>query len=486
MALDLTQHPCFNSDVRHRTGRIHLPVAPRCNIQCNYCDRKFDCANESRPGVTSSVLSPNQAMAYLDRAVEKAPHLKVVGIAGPGDPFANPEETIQTLRLVREKYPEMLLCVATNGLNAEPYVAELAQLQVSHVTFTVNAVDPAIGAQIYAWVRDGRAIYRNEAGASLLWERQKRAIAALKSNGVIVKINTIVMPGINDTHTEDVAIEMRALGVDIMNCIPLYPVKDTPFEDREQLGAEPMRRLRKTVQAYLPQMEHCTRCRADAVGLLGEAQRDDLVTLMRACADGTFDDELGNPGSPPCGGREHGGSSRQSASGRSNPIVDLRPGRSQSTPNRNSRHAGTWGRHGTLARIGANDSGLPGRDRRRHRSKTALGAGEGGPEGNRNVWADFAGSLHSVSIWRRAGLDAQTFSGVRIGVSRIGCGLFIRVRKESSWKNRSITFLYVQVFAWRVRPKALAIVRRPSPCCNISRRKSSIAIWMPGFRARGV
>jgi len=284
--------------VRHRTGRIHLPVAPRCNIQCNYCDRKFDCANESRPGVTSSVLSPNQAMAYLDRAVEKAPYLKVVGIAGPGDPFANPEETMQTLRLVREKYPEILLCVATNGLNAEPYVAELGQLQVSHVTLTVNAVDPVIGAQIYAWVRDGRAIYRNEAGASLLWERQKRAIAALKSNGVIVKINTIVMPGINETHTEDVAIEMRALGVDIMNCIPLYPVKDTPFEDREQLGAEPMRRLRKTVQAYLPQMEHCTRCRADAVGLLGEAQRDDLVTLMRACADGTFDDELGNADRP--------------------------------------------------------------------------------------------------------------------------------------------------------------------------------------------
>ncbi len=291
MALDFTQHPCFNSEVRHRTGRIHLPVAPRCNIQCNYCDRKFDCANESRPGVTSSVLSPRQAMAYLDRALEKTPYLKVVGIAGPGDPFANPEETMETLRLVREKYPEMLLCVATNGLNVEPYVAELTQLQVSHVTFTVNAVDPEIGAQIYAWVRDGRAIYRKEAAASLLWERQKQAIAALKNNGVIVKINTIVVPGINDTHTEDVAIEMRALGADIMNCIPLYPVKDTPFEDREQLGVEPMRRLRKTVQAYLPQMEHCTRCRADAVGLLGEAQRDELVTLMRACADGTFDSQ---------------------------------------------------------------------------------------------------------------------------------------------------------------------------------------------------
>ena len=126
MPLDLTQHPCFNSDVRHKSGRIHLPVAPKCNIQCNYCDRKFDCMNESRPGVTSAVLEPRQALAYLDKVLERVPQLKVVGIAGPGDPFATPDETLETLRLVREKYPEMLLCVASNGLNLAPYAEELA------------------------------------------------------------------------------------------------------------------------------------------------------------------------------------------------------------------------------------------------------------------------------------------------------------------------------------------------------------------------
>ena len=166
MPLDLTQHPCFNSDVRHTTGRIHLPVAPKCNIQCNYCDRKFDCMNESRPGVTSAVLEPKQALAYLDKVLERVPQLKVVGIAGPGDPFATPDETLETLRLVREKYPEMLLCVASNGLNVAPYAEELARLQVSHVTITVNTVDPAIGAKIYSWVRDHKTIYRGEAGGA--------------------------------------------------------------------------------------------------------------------------------------------------------------------------------------------------------------------------------------------------------------------------------------------------------------------------------
>jgi len=247
MPLDLTQHPCFNSDVRHHTGRIHLPVAPKCNIQCNYCDRKFDCMNESRPGVTSAMLEPRQALAYLDKVLERIPQLKVVGIAGPGDPFATPDETLETLRLVREKYPEMLLCVASNGLNLAPYADDLARLQVSHVTLTVNTVDPAIGAQIYSWVRDHKTIYRGEDGARILLERQLASVKAIKAAGITLKVNTILVPGINDEHVEVVAEEMRALGADVMNCIPLYPVIGTPFADRLELPLPEVKKLRAKI-----------------------------------------------------------------------------------------------------------------------------------------------------------------------------------------------------------------------------------------------
>ncbi len=295
MPLDLTQHPCFNSQARHRTGRIHLPVAPKCNIQCNFCNRQFDCANESRPGVTSAVLTPVKALEYLNLALQKAPFLKVVGIAGPGDPFAQPQATLETLRLVREKYPEMLLCVATNGLNAEPCVEELARLQVSHVTVTVNAVAPEIGADIYAWVRDGRAIYRGIPAAQLLLDRQLGTIRALKAAGITVKINTIVVPGINEDHVPEIAEEMRGLGVDIMNCVPLYPVAGTPFESRPEPSAEEISRLREQVGEFVPQMNHCARCRADAVGLLGAQQSPELVDLLRACASGELSPSADRP-----------------------------------------------------------------------------------------------------------------------------------------------------------------------------------------------
>jgi nitrogen fixation protein NifB len=295
MALDLTQHPCFNSDVRHTTGRIHLPVAPKCNIQCNYCDRKFDCMNESRPGVTSAVLKPKQALAYLGKVLERVSHLKVVGIAGPGDPFASPAETLETLRLVRESYPDMLLCVASNGLNVAPHAEELARLQVSHVTITVNTVDAAIGAKIYSWVRDHKTIYRGEAAARVLLARQLESIKALKAAGVTLKVNTILVPGVNDEHVEVVAEEMRALGADIMNCIPLYPVANTPFENIGEMPPPAVKQIRARVAEVLPQMEHCTRCRADAVGLLGADQSSELVNLMQDSANGLFDDRSGRP-----------------------------------------------------------------------------------------------------------------------------------------------------------------------------------------------
>lgn len=239
-------------------------------MQCNFCKRIYDCANESRPGVTSAVLTPSQALAYLDRSLARDPRIAVVGIAGPGDPFATPDRTLETLRLTRRRCPELLLCVASNGLNVSPYVAELADLRVSHVTLTVNAVEPAIGARIYAWIRDGRWLRRGAAGAELLWQRQADAIGRLKRLGVTVKVNTIVIPGVNDRHVAEVARTVAALGVDISNCVPLYPVTGTPFESIEPPAHDEIVGIRKEVERFLPVMAHCTRCRADAVGLLGE------------------------------------------------------------------------------------------------------------------------------------------------------------------------------------------------------------------------
>ena len=279
--LPLERHPCFSEGKKHEWGRIHLPVAPKCNIQCAYCSRKTDCPNESRPGVSSRVLSAREAVSYLHKALAAEPRIAVCGIAGPGDPFANAETTMETLRLIRETAPEMLLCVSTNGLGLTEEIAnELADLQVSHVTITINAIDPAVGAKIYSWVRDGKKTYRGLEGAKLMIERQLDAVAILKGRGVEVKINTVIVPGVNDHHVEEIARVVSGLGADVHNLIPMTPAPGALFEEYPEPDANMMHRARRGSGKYLKQMMHCQRCRADAVGLLDDDRSKDFAFLM--------------------------------------------------------------------------------------------------------------------------------------------------------------------------------------------------------------
>jgi nitrogen fixation protein NifB len=289
-AMDFSQHPCFNREVRHKAGRIHLPVAEKCNLRCNYCNRKYDCSNESRPGVTSALLSPRQALFYLEGAIEKLAaqgiSLKVAGIAGPGDPFANPEATIETMELVREKYPDLILCLSTNGLGLPGYVDKVAALKVSHVTITMNAIDPEIGAKIYPWIRLGPRGYRGLDAARTLLQRQTEGIRELKERGIIVKVNTVIIPGINDIHAPDVAAYAAKVGADIQNNVAMIPVAGTAFEHIPAPSGESMAAVRGFAAKFIPQMNHCSRCRADAAGLIGHPNTGELDRLLAEAGQG--------------------------------------------------------------------------------------------------------------------------------------------------------------------------------------------------------
>ena len=288
--MDLSAHPCFDNAARLKYARVHLPVAPACNVQCNFCDRRFDCANESRPGVTSVLLDPAQAARYVDEIVENDPSIRVVGIAGPGDPLAQATKTLETLRLVRERHPEVLLCVATNGLELPEHVEALAELRVSHVTVTLCAVDPAIGGKIYAWVRDGKVFLKGRDAGERILQSQRAGISALVKAGVLVKINSIVVPGVNDHHIVDVAREAAALGAARFNCLPMRPVPTTPFGDIEEPSKDAIHALRTLCGQHVPQMEHCSRCRADAVGRIGHVPSEEQLVLLRKHATTVVND----------------------------------------------------------------------------------------------------------------------------------------------------------------------------------------------------
>ncbi len=262
------RHPCFHPGARSRYGRVHLPVAPTCNIQCSYCNRAYDCTNESRPGVTSRTLEPEEAAAYLDEVLYRMPFISVAGIAGPGDCFADPGRTLATLEIIRRSHPNLHLCFSTNGLNVAEHMDALAELNVRFATVTINAVDPRVGAMIYTRVAGGDVALQGLDAAAFLMERQMDAVARLKARGLIVKVNTVVIPGVNDIHSAAVAERIARLKADLHNLIALIPVPGTPFQGTAPPSPERMTLLRRAAEAFIPQMRHCVRCRSDAVGLL--------------------------------------------------------------------------------------------------------------------------------------------------------------------------------------------------------------------------
>lgn len=278
-----SEHPCFGGD-HGKAGRIHLPVAPGCNIKCGFCERKFDCANESRPGVTSRVLTPEQAVErvrLVKRHMEKqgGARLKVVGIAGPGDPLANPR-TFETFKQVRAAFPEMTLCLSTNGLRLPEMIETILEHDVHSLTVTINALTPETGARVYEWIKVDGGKLAGEEAAALLLERQLEGVRLAAAAGMLVKVNHVYIPGVNDHETLDLAVKVRELGASMMNIMPVIPVG--LFKDIEPPSEATMEIVRNQAELILSQARHCKQCRADAAGLVG--QDLDLASLEAGVA----------------------------------------------------------------------------------------------------------------------------------------------------------------------------------------------------------
>jgi len=295
---NIREHPCYSENASHKFGRMHLAVAPDCNIQCNYCVRDFDCVDESRPGVCGKVLSPEEALVLVREVMSKDSYvkvigsdifpishpsgtivksensyIKVIGIAGPGDPLAN-DATFEVLRMLKEEFPDLLKCLSTNGLMLPEYIDLLDEYGVSNITVTCNAIDPAIGEKIYSYVEwEGEKLYGREAAERLLAQQMKGIEMAVERK-MAVKINTVLIPGINDHHVVDVAKKMGEMGVYIFNIIPVIPLYK--FADVIPPTLADKKAMHDACAPFVRQMRHCERCRADAIGKLGKDVQEEI------------------------------------------------------------------------------------------------------------------------------------------------------------------------------------------------------------------
>jgi nitrogen fixation protein NifB len=288
----IQDHPCYSEDAHHYFARMHIAVAPACNIQCNYCNRKYDCSNESRPGVVSEKLTPQQALEKTLAVAAEVPQLSVVGVAGPGDALANADRTFAAFELVAKALPHLKLCLSTNGLALPDHVDRIVAMGVDHVTITINMIDPQIGAQIYPWIFFRHRRWEGVDASRILHERQMEGLEALTARGVLVKVNSVLIPGVNDGHLKAVNEAVRARGAFLHNVMPLISdaAHGTHFGLTGRRGPTPdeLRLAQDRLGANAKLMRHCRQCRADAVGLLGE-DRGAEFTLDRLEAPEPFD-----------------------------------------------------------------------------------------------------------------------------------------------------------------------------------------------------
>lgn len=276
-------HPCFGGH-KNNVGRIHLPVSPGCNIACRFCDRTINDV-ENRPGVTSKVITPEENLEVLEKALKLCPEITVAGIAGPGDTLAT-DYALQTFRLIKERFPKLIKCMSTNGLLLYERADEIIDVGIDSLTVTVNAVDPEIEAKLNKFIIYHGKKYEGVEAAKILIDNQLKGIKKVADAGMTLKINTVLVPGINDEHIEEIAKTVSELGAKIYNIIPLIPqyeLSDIPAPVCAQIDG-----ARTRVGKYIDVFRHCQHCRADAVGVPGKTEYGDQIYQKRLNVKETF------------------------------------------------------------------------------------------------------------------------------------------------------------------------------------------------------
>ena len=266
-AFSLPQHPCFNEAAHGRIARIHVPVAPRCNLACAYCERIISPRHDlSGPGSASGILSPEQGLERTLRFLDQYGEHAIVGIAGPGDPLAN-EETFTFLELLNREVPHVATCLCTNGLALPEHADRLIRLGVRTLTVTMNGVTPETVAAMQPRVCDSGTWLHGEEAARLLIARQVAGLKAV-AGYMTLKVNMVVAPEVNMHEAEAVMRTAEGLGVQVFNPMPLIPRH--ALAHRRKPTRDELHEVYAKCPPGLALFRKCKQCRADAAGIHGK------------------------------------------------------------------------------------------------------------------------------------------------------------------------------------------------------------------------
>lgn len=257
------RHPCFNNYEFH-SAVLHLPVAAESNItyQKNILIDKY--VTTSCMDTDKSVLTSKEAIERFIEVRKSIPNLMVAAISGPGEALANFDAVKEVFKRIRHLYPNMLLCLSTNGLMLPVYANHLISLGVNSIAVTVNTINPETGAKIYDNITYLGHKYLGLEGAKILLQNQIAGLRYLASMDIAIRMNINVIKGINDHEIKDIIKFAKGCGCKITNVI------DPLSEDNNESGLESfysdnLSDMRREYEKIMPQSYFCKVCNACSV-----------------------------------------------------------------------------------------------------------------------------------------------------------------------------------------------------------------------------
>ncbi|TXT55777.1 MAG: hypothetical protein BAJATHORv1_30159 [Candidatus Thorarchaeota archaeon] len=260
-------HPCWSQI--DSWERIHLPVARKCNVKCIYCDHLLEsaCHSGSRPGRSRQVMKPEEAIERCLSELSKRKNLRIVAVSGPGEPLAN-KETFETLWRIRQMKSDIKICLSTNGTLLSSNIQKLEELNIETISVTVSSTNLETIEQLYQWMLIDEKRVSGAGMASIILRSQIKGIAEASNVGIFIKVNTVLIPGLNDRDIIDLAKQIHNAGAKIHNIVPLIPHSDAKkYRVPTQKEIED---ARAKSNSFIPQFTHCRQCRSDVVGIPGQ------------------------------------------------------------------------------------------------------------------------------------------------------------------------------------------------------------------------
>jgi nitrogen fixation protein NifB len=211
-------------------------------------------------------MTVEEAMSSLTEEMANRKNLNIVAISGPGEPLYN-EATFVTLEKVRESYPRIKICLSTNGILLQKSVDRLSGIGVDTISVSMSAIRPDTISRLYRSAVVGTERLEGEELGQIIPKNQLSGIQDASENGISVKVNTILIPQLNQEEIPELSRKIEAAGANLQNIVPLIP--RGAMCDLSAPSLDELYEARRISSAIIPQFRHCKQCRSDVVGIPG-------------------------------------------------------------------------------------------------------------------------------------------------------------------------------------------------------------------------